>query len=62
VLARVCEQRLTNDPDMPSTNMHLAREVHDPGPRGRGLYIGNTSSLIRASEYLQTLHVILQYV
>src|SRR3954465_13756144 len=41
---------------------HLAREVDDPGPRGRGLYIGNTASLIRASEYLQTLHVTLEYV
>src|SRR3954466_10860463 len=30
------------------------------GPRGRGLYIGNTGSLIRASEYLQTLHVSLE--
>src|SRR3954471_9106714 len=28
-----------------------AREVDDPRPRGRGLYIGNTYSLIRASEY-----------
>src|SRR3954463_1065595 len=33
---------------------HLAREVDDPGPRGRCLCIGNTASLIRASEYLQT--------
>src|SRR4051812_29550831 len=41
---------------------HLAREVDDPGPSGRGLYIGNTASLIRASEYLQTLHVTLEYV
>src|SRR3954467_11936487 len=41
---------------------HLAREVDDSGPRGRGLYIGNTASLIRASEYLQTLHVTLEYV
>src|SRR3954471_7907313 len=41
---------------------HLAREVDDPGPRGRGLYIGNTASLIRASEYLQTLHVTVEYV
>src|SRR4051812_11852686 len=41
---------------------HLAREVDDPGPRGRRLYIGNTASLIRASEYLQTLHVTLEYV
>src|SRR4051812_32710001 len=30
---------------------HLAREVDDPGPRDRGFYIGNTDSLIRASEY-----------
>src|SRR4051812_10474767 len=29
---------------------HLARELDDPGLRGRGLYIGNTDSLIRASE------------
>src|SRR3954467_7676300 len=28
-----------------------AREVDDPCPRDRGLYIGNTDSLIRASEY-----------
>src|SRR3954471_22441842 len=41
---------------------HLAREVDDSGPRSRGLYIGNTASLIRASEYLQTLHVTLEYV
>src|SRR3954465_14365917 len=41
---------------------HLAREVDDPGPRSRGLYIGNTASLIRASEYLQILHVTLDYV
>src|SRR4051812_28204297 len=27
------------------------REVDDPYPRDRGLYIGNTHSLIRASEY-----------
>src|SRR3954466_15617187 len=30
---------------------HLAREADDPGPRGTGLYIGNTDSLIRASEH-----------
>src|ERR1043165_4377030 len=30
---------------------HLARDVDDPGPRDRGLYIGNTDSLIRASEH-----------
>src|ERR1043165_8780597 len=40
---------------------HLAREGDDPGPRGRCLYIGNTDSLIKASEYLQTLHVTLEY-
>src|ERR1043165_1116608 len=34
---------------------HLAREVDDPGPHGRGLYIGNTDSLIRASEHKQGL-------
>src|SRR3954469_20719304 len=36
---------------------HLARAVDDPSPSGRGLYIGNTASLIRPSEYLQTLQV-----
>src|ERR1043165_8391507 len=41
---------------------HLAMEVDNPGPRGRGLYIGNTASLIRASEYIQTLDVTLEYV
>src|SRR3954471_24335579 len=40
--------------------LQASREVDDPGPRGRGLYIGNTASLIRASEYLQTLHVTLE--
>src|SRR3954471_8464485 len=33
------------------SSRHLAREVDDPGPRDRGFYIGNTDSLIRASEY-----------
>src|SRR4051812_18139088 len=28
-----------------------ARELYNPCPRDRGLYIGNTYSLIRASEY-----------
>src|SRR3954462_7955616 len=34
---------------------HLAREVDDPGPRGRVFYIGNTNSLIRASEHKHCL-------
>src|SRR3954463_12216110 len=34
---------------------HLAREVDDPGARGRDFYIGNTDSLIRASEHKQGL-------
>src|SRR4051812_21101537 len=33
--------------------LQASREVDDPGPRGRGLYIGITARLIRASEYLQ---------
>src|SRR4051812_23504031 len=41
---------------------HLAREVDDPGQSGRVLYIGKTATLIRASKYLQTLHVTLEYV
>src|SRR3954464_2256888 len=35
--------------------LQASREVDDLGQRGRGLYIRNTASLIRALEYLQTL-------
>src|SRR3954462_3553941 len=39
------------------SSKHLAREVDDSVPRDRGLYIGNTASLIRASEYTSKLNL-----